>query len=572
MQSRNVALNPPPELRLPIGILSRYLFFLKQRPSSASNSHFLLQRLAGLKSLSPLLQDSSIPYLQDVAQQLRLLTPANFHHMVERLQLMLLPLLSTMPTIPEDVVVTSNPPRRDFIGGAQRILLVLGPGIGIGDEIILFSLPARIKAANPDARITVLSAYPKLWDRLGAIEDNRHYEDYCELLRALRNQSELGPFDLIILADFERPDLYEAVWHEPDVDRYIELSLGSQSVFVVDSRRHWLHRARVPVPYFANYYAGLSYLLDWLGLAALPSSAARLDHAAQPKPRDGSLNVYVSPFTAKYDPSPLYWSRMLSELFPATPSNEVRVVVDPGINPTTERFAHELTRSVAARTPHGVVFSVARREEAALSRFEAIFSQMEWAHVLISSDSFPAHAAPLFGCTTLVVADARLENWRAPYPLSYYFDSSSPVDQVAAGMRQVLSGLAAPGDRRQALQAQAHISGAESRLEAATYALQKLLSRGTENLDGDFPALWEAYQEFAIAYQEAITRLPAWPGEFDSLLADFSYGKLVGRAISEGMPPDGLRPDFMLHLLDRWQRWNNTNLRKYLGLVLNGTT
>ncbi|MDQ5822885.1 MAG: hypothetical protein M3441_01570 [Chloroflexota bacterium] len=493
---------------------------------------------------------------------------------------MLLPLMSTMPTIPEDVAVTSHSPGTDFIDSARRILLVLGPGIGIGDEIILFSLAARLKATNPDAQITVLSAYQRLWDRVGAVDENRHYADYLELLRALRNGSEPGSFDLVVLADFERPDLYEAIWHEPDVGHYIELSLGGQSVFVIDGQRQWLHRARVPVPYFANYYAGLNYLMDWLGLAksvepesttgatGVIARGANSVHAAQQKPSDGSLNIYVNPFTAKYDPSPVYWSHLLSALFPIAPSDPVCVVIDPGTNRTTERFAYELTRSAAARTPPGVEFAVAQRESGVPSHFEAIFSQLEWAHVLISSDSFPVHASPLVGCTTLVVAEARLENWRVPHPLSYYFDSTSPVEEVAAGMRQVLDGMA----RRDSRPAPPQVSGAESRLETATQVLQELLGRGQENLNGNFAALWEAYQEFMLAYQEAISRLAAWPGEFDSLLSDFSYGKLAGRAIPQVMPPEALRSDFIFHLLDRWQRWNNTNLRKYLGLVLDGTT
>jgi len=65
------------ELQLPLGLLSSYLFFLLRRPISSSNSHYLAQRIKGLKSLGALLATSSSRQVQDIAAKLDSLQPAN---------------------------------------------------------------------------------------------------------------------------------------------------------------------------------------------------------------------------------------------------------------------------------------------------------------------------------------------------------------------------------------------------------------------------------------------------------------------------------------------------------------
>src|SRR5919202_6695190 len=82
----------PRELKLPVSLLTRYLFFLMRRPISRSNPHYLAQRLDGLRSLGPLLDAAHLPALAEVRRLLRGLNRANFARVGEQLQYALLPL------------------------------------------------------------------------------------------------------------------------------------------------------------------------------------------------------------------------------------------------------------------------------------------------------------------------------------------------------------------------------------------------------------------------------------------------------------------------------------------------
>ncbi|HBY93053.1 MAG TPA: hypothetical protein DEP84_03660 [Chloroflexi bacterium] len=549
------------DVRLPLSLLTRYLFFLTRRPISQSNAHYLQQRLDGLKSLAEPLDTVDSPALKEAIALLRAMNPRTFYQLAERLQLVLFPLASAMAEIPADVVVSDSPLPRQFWSGFRRILLLFGPAIGIGDEVIFFPLPRWIKAANSHADITVLSAYQGLWEQVGDVDQIFHYTEYVTLLRALRGQAPFEGFDIVILADFERPDLSPAVCCEPNIPYYVELSSGTQSSFLVDNRRRWLHRARRALPYFANYYFGLDNLARWLGLS--PTTAGRFSTVMHRtgEPPEHEVRVYVNPFTSKYDPSEAYWSRLLSSLFSKPPARPVRFVIDPGPNPATARFASGLARSTAARTPPGIDFDIVRPQDDRVPSLQKVFAQMERAHVVICSDSFAAHAAPLFNCTTLVVAGAGLENWRVPHRSSYYFDADAPIAEVIAGMRQVLKGIAVQEGERDH---HPSLTGAVEQFEAAVRALQPLLDG---ELDGNFDTLCETYDTFVKANQAVVDHLLGRSPELGALLRDFPYEKPVFGIDNVRSIPEELRQDVVLHLRDRWEQWQNTNLYKYLMLA-----
>ena len=76
----------PDEQRLPVLLLSQYLYFLSRRPISESNLHYLLSRLQGLQSLAPVFAGSGHPALERVVLQLRQLHPAAFRRIAAALQ------------------------------------------------------------------------------------------------------------------------------------------------------------------------------------------------------------------------------------------------------------------------------------------------------------------------------------------------------------------------------------------------------------------------------------------------------------------------------------------------------
>src|SRR5690242_5803364 len=121
---------------LPLTLLSRYLLFLGRRPVSSSNSHFLQSRIAALQSLAWRFENSPNPVVRTVAAQLRSLTCANFHRLGPAMQIALVGY--SCDDLPRDFIVSREKPELDGWRDAQRVLIVFGPGIGVGDEILCF--------------------------------------------------------------------------------------------------------------------------------------------------------------------------------------------------------------------------------------------------------------------------------------------------------------------------------------------------------------------------------------------------------------------------------------------------
>ena len=552
--AQSVASSTPANLRLPLGLLSSYLFFLLRRPISASNAHYLEQRLRGFRSLTPLFEAAETEQFRIIAESLRRMQPANFARTARELQFHLLTPGAGV-SVPPDFIVSGERPRESPFSGVRKIVMVTGPAIGIGDEIILFPLPAWIKAANPGVEITVVSGYDGLWNAVNGVDHALHYRTHRELLEVLR-----GDADLVLLADFEKPGLVPLMACEPGSSTYVELSLGAQCGAVVNrnSRRIWT--VGMPLDATLNYYEAFRRLVEWIGIT--PGSPTRYCGIVRQASKDsaGVLRIFVSPFTSKYDPSPIYWSRILASLVPRSPGRAVEFVLDAGASPATERFSATLAVSAAARAVPGVSFSIAREAGSRTLSLIGAFSELERAHAVICADSFAAHAAPQYGCTTLVIARAGLDNWRTPSPRSFYFDLEQPMDGMLAAMREILEACY-PGvlDRPQHA---VPFEAAASRLDQDTRELDAALGDAGTSPKGTIHA---ARQRLIESHRAMIETIPGWPLEFRGLVHQDGLSR-VWRELDEH---ESDLPDRELfrHLQLELRNWELTNLRRFVGLI-----
>jgi hypothetical protein len=545
----------PAEVRLPLMVLDRYLFFLSRRRISRSNLHYARRRIHGLRGLDAALAGTDHPAVAQVRQLLRGIQPQNLHALAERLKLTLHPLTRTQ--LPADLMVTRAPVPASFWARARRILLVAGPAIGIGDEIITFPLPRWIEQASPRAELVLLSGYRDLWQGVGGVHRVHHYDDDRTLVNALRGEHAPSLFDLVLLLDFESPELYQLVCEERAVPQYVELSLGARRCSVVDNERKRLHRLEVPDSYFGNFYAGFDWLARAMGLAPPPDRFPA--PPAWTSAADEPLRVYVSPFTSKADPVATYWSRLLAALVPESPGRQMQFVVDPGPNLDTWRFAGELTRAVGAQAAPGTTLEVARPAHGRNLPLPEVGAELRAAHVVICSDSFTAHLAPALGRTTLVLAGRGLEDWRVPAPGSFYFSASTSLEGIAGGMRQLLSHFGVeplPDYHRPRL------DDPERRcLETEREAFRLLAStRGCPD------ALLDGFRGFLDARAAVVDRLPYWPPRARSLLADVPYASAPRALEREDRDTDALAARYYIE--DGLGAWRNTNLRKYLALMI----
>ncbi|MEM8960943.1 MAG: hypothetical protein AAGD38_05655 [Acidobacteriota bacterium] len=530
--------------RLPFTLLVRYLFFLSRRPISSSNRHYLIRRLAGLQSLVPLIEpvldERSPAELGEVLKRVASLTPASFRRDIDGVLDRLLAFLLTEE--PEAVIASSSPPDLSFWTSTRRLLLVLGPGIGIGDEILCAPAATALARACPDAEITVLSGYDGLWKGVDGVDVVTSYRDLAELVAITRGDT-LGVFDGVMVVDFEKPALLGAMGAEPGPAWYAELALGARGVWALDKERRWLHHHQPPAGYFDNYYALLRQLLGWLmptiELAA-PGASSVVERSSSP-----SRTVFVSPFSSKYEPDPERWSRVVSKALPST--GEISVRFDSGPNLDTERFAAMLASSVRGRSREGVQIEVARStDQRTLSLFDAI-TALRSADAVICADSFAAHAAPAYGVPALVVARRGFEAWRVPGAQAYYFDDEAAISDTADGMRRVLETL---------FHADARMPVAADDVVTAGRTLTALLAgRGTGDIVTAYTELGRAVAYFLETPLETL----------EPLMGDIEYR----RALAPLPPLDTIdtpqrRADIELFIRHRWTLWETSNLHKLL--------
>jgi len=542
-----------PELVLPLILFSRYMQFLARRPISESNLHYRSTRVAGLRSLLPILAEADHPALAQVTDLLRALTPANLVRIAPDIQRALR--VFREPFLPRRVLSRPESPDAEFFSGVRRVLILIGPAIGIGDEIIMFSLPRGLKTLLPDADVTVSSSYPQMWDHVDQVNHVRHYTGLRNLLESIRS----AEYDLLVMVDFETPGLASAIARESSVSRYVEIALGARQVIALDNSRHLHWRMPETEPYYRNYYDCVEAMLHWLG-APRDISTEGLMHNTPVLPAiPGELNIFVNPFTSKEDPSERYWGQLLCSVLPASLRQPVAMAINTGPSLATRSLAYALGRRAQARysdrsvrvdVPHqhgkpGIPLGIGD-----------VFTHSNHADVVITADSFPAHAAQLYRRLTIVLGKPLTEPWRSPSPASFYFWSTDPLPSVAAAIQRLFAELLADGPPQVLL---SHI--AEFRRRQAALEAMFASPSGLPDKAACMPTKWA---ELCESQQELLRAAQAAGSDYQILFGDNNYDELLP-------PMDGGAwtdvydcPELWWHHRRRFREWQNSNLAKYV--------
>lgn len=580
-----------PELQLPLTILGRYTFFLARRPISASNEHFLSRRLDALRSLVPLLEGRGHATLDTALRRLRGLGPTTLHAEAGAIERTIAPLLP--PDVPPRFVVSSAPPRQLFSSSCRRLLLIYGPAIGLGDETLAASFAQALRAASPDADLRVLTTAPVLWKdaaKRGEINGVRAYEDGAELVAALRGEGPEGPRQGVIMVDFEKPGLLHAMARESTVDVYVEVAIGARETSVVDRHRRWLYRFCPLLPRAEGFYHFVDHAQRWLGLAPPIHDRETRPRPWAPKPGAQPPSLLISPFTSKYDPRLPFWTRLLHALVRQLGPNRLRLVFDTGPNASTARFSRELSRAVVGLSP-SVCCERAEDQPPGLS-LDGLLAALERADAVLVADSFAGHAAARLGRPTLVLAPPGYEAWRVPGRPAFYFETRTEPAALARGLvtalevaldRALDDGASAVADARRG------VEPAGKRLYRARVALAAFFA--TRPTGDALESAIDGYLELLQALDELRPELIS--ERLATLCADRTYGDVL-----DPLPPHRISPipsldpgtsdltssdlthldgpdreAFLGHIEALFQRWQTTNLDKYLGLLYGpGTT
>jgi hypothetical protein len=292
----------------------------------------------------------------------------------------------------------------------------------------------------------------------------------------------------------------------------------------------------------------------WLGDRQQP---AKLLPGAFTNQGPREIAVYASPFTSKEDPSQQFWMELLLSMLQEKLSAglTVSIHVDSGANYATRAFALELARSIDNSGRPGISARAASTIGLAgslLSLADAM-QRIANADIIVTSDSFPAHAGQLYGKLTLVLARDGVENWRAPAPGNFDLRAGAPIAELLAQARVLLGDLA----HLHTVEGSIADSPALSALRSSARLLHRTLHQNGAQPDGE--ALRHQWANAHQATLAVLAESATWPSGYSVLLADNEYHGLL----PPHPPGDTASSASLLHMRCRVAEWCNSNLLKY---------
>jgi len=469
--------------------------------------------------------------------------------------------------VPSDVLVVERGPRARVSTSVSNILLVMGPGIGIGDEITFFGLPRMLKQVFRSPRIQVVSTYRGLWDCVRGVDTTLYYDENLDTpfrLFALPSADIPSSFDLVFFIDFDHPNLYYCFFDHPQVSLFAEIALASYSAALVDNPARKLYRLRNHYHHCNNTYLGLDRLLEsLLGIRSSWPSFDRLEDTGCSRSRL-PFRILVNPFSTKANPNVETWMQLITGLaLLARCDFPMKFVVNTGLDDGAEAFVLDLVRACADHLPQWAsVEPLLKPGCTGPDRFLLLpdmLKETAICHAVMGTDSFTAHMAPLFDCLSLVIGDPVHLPWHVPHERCFYLNQHAPVSETVEGMQLILSSI------RDAILGSGHDNSrhwtdSAAQLNALTTQLGRCFVEPDRLSEADLLSAFQVLAETRDAFVSMAMRTPA----LSKLMVDRHYPTTVRFTLDDSANEEA---DRRVYLEARWEEWNNSNLRKYIALL-----
>ena len=396
----------------------------------------------------------------------------------------------------------------------QRILVVIGPGIGLGDEISCAELLLSLRKKFPLAEFDFFGYYSGVWNRIDST-----FKSHTLLGRPMMTfecvdqamSDGKGENLLLVYINFTGLCFHLAFSlnrQRPDI---VEIAVGLGKMWFMPRHRSPIQIAHAMDPLYPENYGALRLLSRRL--------VGQIDGPRAPKGEirnDETFQIIISPLTSK----PIFltsadWADMIEKTLGRMVNRKpVSCVVLPGMSASSADYARQIVERTSIRSIAEFDIKVlgGGGPLSAGNAFSTVFQAMAESRLLIGIDTYTSHLAAMLSVASVNLCYERniafwpdvFNSWwiELRHDLDTITDVASLMFGLAGGMKSAHSTQLGKFMRMDALIAVDRLFSAARRVP------------GHEDLQDILTICHAAWNQIPYRYRQLITEIDAnyaWP-------------------------------------------------------------
>jgi len=294
----------------------------------------------------------------------------------------------------------------------KRVVIVTGPGIGLGDEISGIEFVRSLKAVLSLARFDLYSFYPGFWEivehgfRVHSLVGSPMQAFDCVDNVIKEGETEKA---LLLFINFSGLFFHLAFCLEKVKPDMVEIAVGNGVMWFAPGDGSPVQVARAMDHLYPNNYTALRKLsIQLLG----PVNLQELDHKElAPGLCKEVFQVTISPFTSKpIFLSPQDWALILLKTLKQVPDRKpVFCFVLPGMSEHSEEYARLIVNEAKKKAVEDFDIQVLgnKRSSHPDSAFQKVYNCMCGSDLLIGIDTYTAHLAAMLSIPSVTLCYER---------------------------------------------------------------------------------------------------------------------------------------------------------------------
>ncbi|MBW2737728.1 MAG: hypothetical protein JRE64_02530 [Deltaproteobacteria bacterium] len=337
------------------------------------------------------------------------------------------------------------PVGKDILSGVDfnRIIVVIGPGLGLGDEISCFEVFKAMQERHPKADIEILSYTPGLWRQLTpsckvhSLRGNplKAYDRIIESQRLNRCDDML-----VLFVNFIGLELHLTIFDQGP--RVAEIAIGAHKVSVLSDDLTTIETFEHKDPISPNNYRSLRLIGEKLfGHCPAPNAmeiSTKWSERMRTKSKKNTFSVFLNPFTSK----PILlttseWAKFVETALAQLPESiSLECTIFQGLSEKTLSYAKEIAEKIRTNTfsPDRLVIKMTSEKEAPLDSDRAVSDVSQAilrSDLVFGIDTYTAHLAVALERPTLALCyQPNIEFW-ADHPLSWWVEIRQGYSVIA---------------------------------------------------------------------------------------------------------------------------------------------